>query len=178
MNALVRTAAIDRCLSPVGAGLLALTAIAACASDARTPLSRTFDSPERAAGAVLGGIAARNPDVLLDLALDEHEFRRVVWPELPSSRPEVGLPVEYAWGRLHRNSRAQLSLTLAEHGGRRYELVAVHYRGGTTRYSTYAVHRDTELVVRDSSGTVRTVRLFGSLIERNGRWKVFSYVVD
>ena len=181
MNALVWTAPIDRCLQAVrAAGLLALTALAlaGCATDARAPLSQTFESPEAAARAVLEGVAARNSDALLDLALDEHEFRQVVWPELPSSRPEVGLPVEYAWRQLHLNSRAQLAHTVDEHGGQRYELVSVHFRGETTRHETYTVHRETELVIRDSTGATRTVRLFGSLLERDGQWKVFSYVVD
>jgi len=168
------------------AGLLALAALvglaalalSACASDARGALSDTYDSPEQAAQAVLDALAARDAGRLLDLALDEHEFRQVVWPELPSSRPEAGLPVEYAWGRLRLNSQSQLSMTIAVHGGRRYELVAVRLRGETTRYATLRVHRDSELVLREPSGALRTVRLFGSLLERGGRWKVFSYVVD
>ena len=169
-----------RLRQPRAAGLLALTAltVAACGSDARAPLSRTFESPEQAARAVLDGVAARNADALLDLAVDEHEFRQIVWPELPSSRPEVGLPAEYAWGRLTLNSRSQLSMTLAEHGGRRYDLIAVKFRGDTTRHETYTVHRETELVVRDASGATQTVQLFGSLLERDGQWKIFSYVVD
>jgi hypothetical protein len=40
------------------------------------------------------------------------------------------------------------------------------------------VHRDAELVVRDADGATRAVRLFGSLIEQDGAWKVFSYVAD
>lgn len=159
------------------AGLAAL-ALSACASDARGRLSNTFDSPEAAARAVLAGIAARDAEALRDLALDEHEFRQVVWPELPASRPAAGVAVEYAWRRLHLNSRAQAAQALAEHGGRRYELVELRIRGETTRYAGFTVHRETELVVRDASGTVRTIRLFGSLLERGGRWKVFSYVAD
>ena len=50
--------------------------------------------------------------------------------------------------------------------------------GGATAWAGFTVHRETELVVRDPSGAPRTVRLFGSLLEREGRWKVFSYVVD
>jgi hypothetical protein len=162
------------------AGLLVLAALTCtgCRSDAPAPLSPTFPSADDAARAVLDALAVRDVDALLDLSLDEHEFRQIVWPELPSSRPEVGLPVKYAWGRLHQTSRAGLALTLAEHGGRRYQLVSLTFRGETTRYLTFAVHRDTELVVREAPGAPRTVRIFGSLLEREGQWKVFSYVVD
>jgi len=174
------TAGDRRLRLPGMAGLLALAALtlAACGFEARPPLSQTFGSAELAARAVLDGMAARNADALLDLAVDEHEFRQVVWPELPASRPVTGLPVEYAWGRLRLTSRSRLSMTLAEHGGHHYELVAVKFRGETTRHQTFSVHRQTELVVRDASGATQTVRLFGSLLERDGQWKIFSYVVD
>jgi hypothetical protein len=168
-----------RALFACAVALMALAAASAgCGSQARTVLSETFGSADETVRAVLEGLAARDRDALLTLALDEHEFRRVVWPELPSSRPEMNVPLDYAWRRLRQNSHTQLAFTLAEHGGRYYSLVGVRFRGGTTRYATFAVHRDTELEVLDPSGAAQTLRLFGSLLERNGRWKVFSYVVD
>jgi len=75
-------------------------------------------------------------------------------------------------------SEAALSRTLAAHGGQRFELVAVHFRGETTQYNTYLVHRKTELTVKGAAGTDLRLRLFGSTIEKDGRFKVFSYVVD
>jgi hypothetical protein len=86
--------------------------------------------------------------------------------------------VEYAWKRLRQNSRGELATTMTEHRGHRYRLVAVHFRGETTRYATFTVHRETELVVRDEAGRTRSVKLFGSMLERDGRWKVFSFVTD
>jgi hypothetical protein len=40
------------------------------------------------------------------------------------------------------------------------------------------VHRDAELVVAGRDGDERIVRVFGALVEQEGRWKVFSYVAD
>jgi hypothetical protein len=34
------------------------------------------------------------------------------------------------------------------------------------------------MTVSDESGRRATVRLFGSMIESGGRWKVYSFVVD
>jgi hypothetical protein len=141
-------------------------------------MSDTFPTPEGAAGAVLDRLAARDRGTLLSLAVDEDEFRELVWPELPSARPEVNLPVEYAWGRLSQNSRLHLARTLAAHGGRRYTLVAVRFGDQPQQYASFTVHPEAELDVRDVTGAVMTLRLFGSLLERDGHWKVFSYVVD
>lgn len=155
-----------------------LIASAAC-SPAPPPLEPRFDSPEALARAVLDRYAAGDADGLRRLAVTEPEFRARVWPELPASRPERNLPFSYVWGDLKQKSDASLSSLLARHRGRRLELTGVRF-GAQTPYTSYVVHRDTVLTVRDaeSDGPPEEVRLSGSLIEQGGRWKVFSYVVD
>ena len=142
------------------------------------PLANTQSSASALVNAVLNGFERRDLAALRALAANEAEFRDHVWPELPSARPERNLPFSYVWGDLRQKSEAALSRTLATHGGQHYELVAVHFRGETTRYNTHVVHRETDLTVKDAAGTELRMRLFGSTIEKDGRFKVFSYVVD
>jgi hypothetical protein len=40
------------------------------------------------------------------------------------------------------------------------------------------VHREAALTVRDPAGMEREIRVCGSMLEKDGGWKVFSYVVD
>jgi hypothetical protein len=101
-----------------------------------------------------------------------------VWPELPAARPERNLPFSYVWGDLRQKSDESLRRTLASQRGRRYALVSVRAAGETTRYPSYTVSRETVLMVRDESGAATELRLFGSIIQKDGGWKVFSYVVD
>jgi hypothetical protein len=143
-----------------------------------TPLAGTFDSAEAVALAVLEGLAAPDVVALRQLSLTEHEFREIVWPELPSSRPEVNLPVAYAWGTLAQNSQGSLATTIAAHGGRRYTLLKVRVTGRSTPYGSFTVHRDVTLDVVDDAGVRGQLRVFGSLLERDGRWKIFSFVTD
>jgi hypothetical protein len=82
------------------------------------------------------------------------------------------------WGDLRQKSDAGLALTLARHGGRRYTVVSVRNDGEVTKYASYLVRRETVVRVRDETGTEADVRLFGSVIQKDGAWKVFSYVVD
>lgn len=164
------------------AAIVALAIVLGATSGIRSggpaPLAQTFDSAEAAASAVLQALAARDAGTLWQLALTEQEFREVIWPELPSSRPEVHLPVAYAWGTLAQNSQGSLASTLAAHGGRRYTLVNVRVTGRSTPYDTFTVHRDVALDVGDEAGVRRQIRVFGSLLEREGRWKIFSFVTD
>src|SRR5687767_11808089 len=112
------------------------------------------------------------------MALSEEEFRDHVWPELPAARPERNLPFSYVWTDLRQKSESSLAQTLASRGGRHYELVDVRFIGPTTEYADYKVHRRTELIVKDEDGVEQTVRFFGSTLEKQGSFKVFSYVVD
>jgi hypothetical protein len=128
--------------------------------------------------AVLDAIQRRDVVTLRSLALNEQEFREHIWPELPASRPERNLPFSYVWGDLHQKSEAALAQTLARHGGRRYMLVSVRFAGESTRYPSYSVYRETVLKVRDEAGTEADLRLFGSSLEKDDAWKVFSYVVE
>ena len=167
-----------------GAGLVALCLLLAggcgrpAARDAPSPLGHAFESPEAVAEAVLAALAEEDGPLLLALALSEMEFRTVVWPELPSSRPERGLPFEYAWGDLHQKSTNELRRLLARAGGTRYELLDVSFDGESTPYETFTVHRDSRLRVRDAAGAERELRLFGSVLQRGGEYKLFSYVAD
>lgn len=159
-------------LTAVSAGLV-LTA--ACSTP--PPLSNTSASPEALARAVLDAISTGDRGRLEALALSEAEFRDHVWPELPAARPERNLPLSYVWGDLHQKSTQQLSVTLRKHGGKRDELVRLTF-SDVTPYAGFQVHRKATFRVRDASGQETDVRLCGSMIEQDGAWKVFSYVVE
>jgi hypothetical protein len=176
MSRLPRRAAAGRRGCGVGLAVV-LTLAAGCSRDAR-PLAHTYPSPEALAAAVLDGVARRDRPLLHGLALSEREFRDHVWPELPAARPERNLPFSYVWGDLRQKSEASLAQMLAGHGGRRYELVSVGFAGGKSPYRRYTVHRRTVLTVKDDRGVQVDLRLFGSSLEQDGAWKVFSYVVD
>ena len=158
---------------------LCATALAGCVGPSRTaPLANTHPTAESLATAVLDAVGRRDVTALRALAVNEEEFRHHVWPELPAARPERNLPFSFVWGDLRQKSEASLNETLAREGGRTGTLVGVTFAGLVTNFPSYTVRRDTVLTVKDSAGSMRAVRLFGSSLEKDGTWKVFSYVTD
>lgn len=143
-----------------------------------SPLANTQVSADALARAVLDAIARNDDDTLRALALNEQEFRAHVWPALPAARPERNVPFSYLWGDLRQKSDNSLRSMLGVHRGRRYDLVEVSFAGETTAYGEFRVHRDTIFIARNAAGAQEELRLCGSLLEKNGVWKVFSYVVD
>lgn len=155
----------------------AVAVLLAASCGSAPPLEHTHPSPEALARALLDALADGDRPALERLALSEREFRDHVWPELPAARPERNLPFSYVWGDLRQKSGESLSKSLSEHGGRRYALEAVEFEDETD-YRRYRVHREAGLRVRDEQGDEVTIHVCGSMIVKDGRWKVFSYVID
>jgi hypothetical protein len=157
--------------------LLAAAVLLANACSAPPPLANVQLSADAVANAVLDALERKDRPALEALALSDAEFRAHVWPELPAARPERNLPYAYVWGELNQKSRLALAQTLATHGGKRYSLRRVSFKGENS-YPGYVVHRDTTLVVSGPGGDEQQIEVFGSMLEKDGAWKVFSYVTD
>jgi hypothetical protein len=142
------------------------------------PLAGTRESAEALARAVLEALGRKDRTALEALALNEREFRDHVWPDLPAARPERNLPFSYVWGELRQKSALVLSDTLATHGGTRYELLSVRFARQTT-YPGFVVHHEATFRVRKPGGDADVdVNVCGSMLVKDGGWKVFSYVAN
>lgn len=170
-----------KCLKGLGA-IAIIVAMAACsrptAPSNKTSLANTFESPEALAQGVLDALARKDVARLNVLALSEAEFRDLVWPELPASRPERNVPVDYAWQQMKQRSDGALEGTLGRYGGRPLTFVRTRYTGETTTYQSFAVMRESEVVATDEEGRELVLQLFGSAMVKDGRYKLFSFVVD
>lgn len=158
-----------------GLALLAMLTGPACSF--RPRLANTRSSAEDLAKEILSALERSDRAKLEALALNEVEFRDHVWPRLPASRPERNLPMAYVWGDLQQKSSIGLAHALHEYGQRRYVLERVIF-SGETDYEAYRVHREARLAVRTPDGTVKEIRVCGSMLEQDGAWKVFSYVTE
>jgi hypothetical protein len=142
-------------------------------------LEHTFESPEAVAAAVWRAFNAGDRAALEALSLTEHEFRKLVWPKLPVSRPGRNVPWDYVWKDLRGKSVMQMQARLNEWpGGNDATIARVEFTGDTTDYETHRVRRRSVVILRDGAGQETRQRWFGSVIEQKGRYKVFSYVVD
>jgi len=149
------------------------------AANVEPALSSTFDSPGAVARAVLKAFAEEDVERLKSFPFSKEEFRLFVWPKLPASNPERGVPFDYAWGDLSQKSRNAIASSYARYKGRKLELLSLRFQDGETDYGEFKVHRKSELLVRDAgSGEELRLELFGSILEWKGKYKLFSYVTD
>lgn len=177
MHAPTRQDRSTRAALPFLLALLALVFSVGCTRPA-LPLTATFESPEALARELLVRLARNDQAGLRALALTRDEFEAHVYPKLPASRPERNTSVSFVWGRLAQQSDLSLAGLVARHGGRTYVLQQVLFEGEETDYGTFRVKRESELVVRTPEGAVERIKVFGSMLVKDGRCKVFSFVTE
>jgi hypothetical protein len=141
------------------------------------PLQYAQPSAEVLAGKVLEALAQRDDQGLKDLVITKEEFCRYVWPELPSSKTP-NLTCDWVWNAFEPGDIAGRRQIMARHGGKQCSLIRLRSARGITEYKSFRVHEDVRVTVRDSAGKEEELKLFGSILEYGGQFKLFSYIVD
>ena len=142
------------------------------------PLLYAQPSAEALAQTVLEALAKRDDQTLKNLVLTKDEFCNYVWPELPSSKIN-NLTCDWVWRSFKPNDISGRKQILSVYGGKPYNLIRLRYAKGTTEYKSFKVHEDARVVVQDSGGgKEQELKLFGSILEYDGQFKLFSYIID
>jgi hypothetical protein len=157
--------------------------LAAAAAGCHNPqrpanLDGLLPTSQAAVQAVADALGSRDLPRLETLAVTESEFRETIWPNLPSSAPDTGMPADYVWSDTNLRSRGALAERLGEYGGTNLTVEAVRFVGPTSDHGAFKVHRMTHVTVRDTQGRTSEIRIVGSMIESANGWKVYSYIVD
>lgn len=170
--------------------LSAVACAAACAVDSSpktdpVPLplwsgSRHLDSaeesPEALAKRLLRDLAQGDLIQLKRLRITKQEYCSILWPELPGSRIP-NLSCDFAWDQATLRSNAGLNEMIAQHKGRAYRLVSLTVRN-IEPYQTFKALKEPYIRIRDEKGVEQEVRIFGSILELDGQYKLFSFVAD
>ena len=130
-------------------------------------------SLEALGAAVLGAFHASSPDSLLALCVREDEFRDVLWREFPQSRPATGLRWDDAWPVLYGRLNGGSVASAREYGGHVYTLLRVE-RAAVVPYRNFRLHNGITLVAKDDEGKVLRFTAIRSVVERAGRFKIYS----
>ncbi len=139
----------------------------------RTPFTGGARSLKALGEAVLGAFHAESADSMLRLSVTPEEFRDILWPEFPQSRPATGLRWDDAWpvlfGRLNGGSLA----SIREFGGHVYTLLRVE-AVEVVPYKNFKLHNGVTIVARDDEGREVRYTTVRSVAERRGRFKIYS----
>lgn len=140
-------------------------------------LSNAKASIEELCKEVLEKMAQRDIKGMHALTLTEDEMKRYVWPYLELSRPGTNMTFERYWGDIQTRSHGSFRDMYDHYGGKKFEFVSYEFKRETWELGSGKVHRDSLLTVRNDDGSVGEIRVFGSVFELNGKFKLYSFAL-
>jgi hypothetical protein len=141
-----------------------------------TSFSGGAASPEELGRKALAAIALKDAAALAALRVTEAEYRDILFPKFPEAqRPENTLKVEFHWFLLDSKSKAGIRDAINNYGGKTLTLEGIVVTDGVVDHGTYKIHRKVLLRCRMPNGGTEDLRIFGSIVEMDGQFKVLSY---
>jgi hypothetical protein len=146
------------------AGRRAVTSLGPAAARSRAEL----------VGRVVAAVADSNTAALNALTMNAAEFGYLYFPTSIYAREPYAQPPEVTWLLLDQNSRKGLLRLLREYGGKPLRAEGHRCTGEPGVEGMNRIHEYCTVQIRNEDGSVQDVRLFGSIIEREGRFKLMS----
>ncbi len=146
--------------------------------DTPTTLGGRATSPERLARALLTGLAQRDTTAVRTLVMSRGEFAWLYYPHTKFTAPPYALGPELVWIPLVAASDKGAGRLLERFGGRtlRFKALVCPDAATTEGPNTIITGCTVRFTVADSAS--RELRLFSSLLSRDGRYKFLSYTND
>ena len=111
---------------------------------------------------------------LAALTLSAAEFAYLYFPASIHARPPYAQPPAVNWLLLEQNSLKGRSRLLRRFGGTRLYVTTHHCAGTPLVQGASRIHETCTLRIRGEDGRTEDVRVFGSIVERDGRFKLLS----
>lgn len=113
------------------------------------------------------------PDSMLALCVKSDEFRVILWPEFPQSRPATGLRWGDAWvilwGRLNGGSVS----SVREFEDHYREFIKLEY-AAMVPYKNFRLYNGVRITAKNDEGRIEAFTFVRSIAERRGRFKIYS----
>jgi hypothetical protein len=112
------------------------------------------------------------------VGIDLGAFAWLYYPTAVSAQPPYELPPGVAWFQMQEENRKGVFRALRELGGRRIEYVGHRCAQEPAVEGDNRIWTQCRVTLRVDGGEPASVRLFSSILEREGRFVVLSYAND
>lgn len=144
-----------------------------------TALSGGAPSRQLLAERFLVAVEARDSIALHRMMVDRAEFAWLVFPHHLYRRPPYELDPATFWMQVTQGSAKGMARVLERHGGQPLRLRGLRCTRDTTQIVSGEVAMWSDCVLAYQAGdSILTRRLFGSLVEQDGRVKFLGYAND
>jgi hypothetical protein len=122
---------------------------------------------------ILRQLGTRQRDSILTLCVTDKEFRDILWPEFPQSRPVTGLHYDDAWKILYARMHAGVVHANRDYGGDKYQFVSIT-ADSVMKYKNFTMYSKIKLNSVGPDGGLVSMTWLRGVVERKGRVKIYS----
>ena len=122
---------------------------------------------------ILRELEHQDRDSLLTLLVTDKEFRDILWPEFPQSRPVTGLRYDDAWKILYARMHAGCMHALRDYGGNKYQFVSIT-TDSVMKYKNFTMYSRIKLTAIGPDGGLASMTWLRAVVERKGLVKIYS----
>ncbi len=138
-----------------------------------------FGSPEELVRGFASALSAKDRTAMDRLRISREEYMSMVWPELPVSKIEQWKSQSgFVWSQHAAKSDSGLRKLLERFGGKTLEIRSVTFDKPAKEYATFKLHVRPLVEFADLPGKPDIDPVVGTIMERAGRFKFFSYSIN
>ena len=135
----------------------------------------SLDSPDQLGLAVVDALNREDIEQLNRLRVQREEYLDWIWPAFPASRPPNNFPGDFAWSNLNKKCNIGMKKWIAHFGGVNLKFVAIRFDRPKETYQGFQLLRGTVLTLQNVAGEKRELKILGSVVVKNDRYKLLSY---
>lgn len=135
----------------------------------------SLDSPDHLGLAVVEALNRKDIAQLNRLRVQRQEYLEWIWPAFPASRPPSNFPSDFAWSNLNTKCNIGMKKWIARYGGQHLQFVSIRFAQSQENYDGFHLLRGTVLTLQNAAGEKRELKILGSVVVKNGRYKLLSY---
>jgi hypothetical protein len=132
-------------------------------------------SAERLAREFLRAISSNDTATVRRLVVNRAEFAWLYYPHTKFTKPPYELGPDLLWLQMNEASEKGIVRVLRRYGGSSMRFEALNCPDSVSVEGPNRITIGCRLRFAASDSAARTLQLFGSLMERDGRWKFVSY---
>ncbi len=135
----------------------------------------SLDSPDQLGLAVVDALNREDIAQLNRLRVQREEYLDWIWPAFPASHPPNNFPGDFAWSNLNKKCNIGMKKWIAHFGGVNLKFVAIRFDQPKETYEGFQLLRGTVLTLQNAGGEKRELKILGSVVVKDGRYKLLSY---
>ena len=135
----------------------------------------SLDSPDQVGLAVVDALNRKDIEQLDRLRVQRKAYLDWIWPAFPASRPPNNFPGDFAWSNLNKKCNIGMKKWIAHLGGYNLKFVDIRFDRPPETYDGFQLLRGTVLTLQNAAGEKRELKILGSVVVKNSRYKLLSY---